>query len=104
MLLTQARAESGAPEGSGVRFFAHDDEANTEIRLSFVPQPVEGDQVSEQEGLPVTGRTTSWPRSMRRESGGSSLAPSFTARRGQWDDGAGEGRWKAKLFARLLSP
>ena len=54
ILLSQARAESGAPEGSGVRFFAHDvNEANTEVRLNFVPQPAEGDQVSKQEGLPV---------------------------------------------------
>jgi Fe-S cluster assembly iron-binding protein IscA len=53
-LLSQARAESGAAEGSGVRFFAQAvNEANTEIRLNFVPQPAEGDQVSKQEGLPV---------------------------------------------------
>ena len=53
-LLSQARAESGAPNGAGVRFFAHAaNEAGTEIGLDFVPQPAEGDQVSTQEGLPV---------------------------------------------------
>ena len=53
-LLSQARAESGAPDSAGVRFFAHAaTETGTEIGLDFVPQPAEGDQVSKQEGVPV---------------------------------------------------
>jgi len=53
-LLSQARAESGAPDGAGVRFFAHaSSETGTEIGLDFVPGPAEGDQVSEQEGVSV---------------------------------------------------
>lgn len=53
-LLSEARAGAGAPDGYGVRFFAHAaSQSGTQIGLDFVPQPVEGDQVSKQEGLPV---------------------------------------------------
>lgn len=53
-LLTEARAGAGAPDTFGVRFFAETDTpAGTQIGLNFVPQPVEGDQVSKQEGLAV---------------------------------------------------
>ena len=53
-LLSQIRADAGAPEDYGVRFFAKSaDQSGTELGLDFVAQPAEGDQVSKQEDLAV---------------------------------------------------
>lgn len=53
-LLSDVRIGAGAPPEYGVRFFAEiSNDAGTQIGLSFVPTPVEGDQVSNQEGMPV---------------------------------------------------
>ena len=52
-LLASQRAQSGAPDTYGVRLSALDDEldGNGELVIAFVPRPLPGDAVSEQDGL-----------------------------------------------------
>jgi len=52
-LLTNQRAELGAPDSYGVRLSAPSPEADelAELVVAFVPEPTPGDEVTEQEGL-----------------------------------------------------
>jgi Fe-S cluster assembly iron-binding protein IscA len=53
-LLANQRAEMGAPASFGVRLSARDEadaDGKTELVIAFVPAPMAGDQVTEQEGL-----------------------------------------------------
>jgi len=53
--LSSARAASGAPDAYGARFSitTQAEQGGARLAVTFVERPADGDDVSEQEGLPV---------------------------------------------------
>jgi Fe-S cluster assembly iron-binding protein IscA len=51
--LSAARAASGAPENFGTRFSVSEAQGQPRLAVTFVEQPIPGDNVTEQEGMPV---------------------------------------------------
>jgi Fe-S cluster assembly iron-binding protein IscA len=50
-LLVNQRDETGAPNTYGVRLFLPPDEADAELVIAFVSEPLPGDTITDQEGI-----------------------------------------------------
>src|SRR5919202_1008510 len=52
-ILTDARSEADVPTNYGLRIFAEPGVDGSNLAIAFAPGPESGDEVSEQDGLPV---------------------------------------------------
>lgn len=51
--MNDARAEAAVPGRYGLRIFAKPGRDGSNLAIDFAPRPEQGDEVSEQDGLPV---------------------------------------------------